>query len=291
MDRIRSAKNRSVRGGSVTDAVSPRGLAYNRRLMPWTLEGTAGPETGPVEVADPAGLARAVCGILAKQSRLFEWDGRTLSSVHFRKLRKAKVRAGVVSAVGRTRAEVEERLENAAWEQARRGVSVSELLTMTAERIGIHRSTLYRLTQGSSHRIEWTTIWRLLEYVRDEGDRKAILSYILTPEARRVRREYVAYVSRELQRLSAKRVGKHVMVVFGAEKKLWQSFDKRALQLGADERRIRLGHLRVYDALIGWRRLRRGLQLGERVQLARDAYRRELEILRLERRELRRAGG
>jgi hypothetical protein len=260
-------------------------VTYNR-LARWTLEGSAGPDSGPVEIANSAGLANAICRALARQNPLFEWDGGRLSSVHFRKPHKSKMRPTFIGVAGQTRAQIEAQREEAEWEQSRRGVSVSELLTTTARQIGISYATLYRLTHRSSATVDWTTIWNLLRYLRDEGDRKAILSCLLTPGARRVRQGYVAFVVRELRRLSRKRLGKHDVLMFDAERTLWVGFQLDARRLGADARRIELSQLRVYDALIGWSRLRAGLEPAERARLAKSAYRRELEILRLERREL-----
>lgn len=192
-----------------------------------------------------------------------------------------------MSTAGRSRAYVEEQLARRQEEELHRGISVSELLAATARQIGISYATLHRLTHGSSKTIEWRTIWLVQNYLSDEHERKLILTYILKPETRRARREYEAYVVRELGRLTRKRYPKHDVLPGGAGRLLWERFQRAALQLGADGRRIRLGQIRVYDALIGWRRTWNGLRPEELKRLLRNGYLRELELIGVEHRQLR----
>jgi hypothetical protein len=254
---------------------------FEHRLAAWTFEGAAGPDTGPARVAKPEQLAGAVCRVLARQNPRFRWDGKHLSSLHFHKPH-VKEKPAFASTVGRGRAVIESMNEEREWREARRGASVSELLTTTARQIGVSYATLYRVTHGTAAAVSWETIWRLQGYCRGEADRHAILAAVLTPKARRVRREYAAYVSRELQRLSRRRLGKHDVPLSASERTLLHRFHAKALRVGADARRIRLAQLRAYDGLVGWSRLREAIQPAERARLIKRAYRHELELLQLE---------
>jgi hypothetical protein len=274
------------RSGTTSQRRSLTGLPYNPRLAIWDFMATAGPDTGPARIADPKGLRRLICRGLARRNQLFEWNGEKLTTVHYMKTAKAKTQRPFVSSVGRSRAYVEEQMSRLQEEEFHRGVSVSELLVATAQQIGISYATLHRITHGTSKTLDWRTIWLIQEYLGDTRERKLVLMYALKPETRRARQEYQSYVRRELRRLRQKRYPKHNVIPVGADRLLWDRFQSDALRLGADALRIRLGQIRVYDALIGWRRAWMGLGAEERKRLLRNGYNRELELIRIEHRHI-----
>jgi hypothetical protein len=99
--------------------------------------------------------------------------------------------------------------------------------------------------------------------------------------------EYVAYLNREVDRLSVRRSGKHGFSFSPEELNAVRDLDAVAKRLGAAAPRARLAVLRAADSFVGWRPLRERLTRAERTSALRAGLRRERNILRVEMRVLR----
>ena len=224
----------------------------------------------PLPVYDPPGVARVLSNALIVREPRLVWDREAERLVTYY-WRKAPTRTGAKKSRGDPEADY--------------GVSTTELLSGLAAKLGLSPSALYRLVTKPKS-LSWLTARRLKKAL-DEDEWRELQPRLLGPRVRRVLDEYVAYLNREVDRLSARRSGKHGLHFAPEELKAVRDLETVAKRLGAAALRARLAVFRAADSFVGWRPLRESLTRPERSSMLQAGLRRERNILRVEMRVLR----
>ncbi len=176
----------------------------------------------------------------------------------------------------------------------------SEVMARLSEEIGFTRTTLLKIsgqtfTISGERTFPLTMTWAVYQLLQAwiRPDRRDALDRVaLSPDTRRRRREYLAYLKREVARLRARRAARHdfafdIDPAVRDEVELFRQFVQRK---GLPHGRVQLGELRVFDPIIGWRRLRHTLTSDDSrealVRLVKQGYLRERELVKAEVREV-----
>ncbi len=176
----------------------------------------------------------------------------------------------------------------------------SEVMARLSEEIGFTRTTLLKISGQTftrdGERIFFLTmtwaVYRLLQAWIRPDRRDALDRVALSPDTRRRRREYLAYLEREVGRLRARRTAKHDLAydIDPAVQDEVEAFRQFVQRKGLPHGRVQLGQLRVFDPIIGWRRLRNALTADDSrdalVRLVKQGYLRERELVKAEVREV-----
>lgn len=236
----------------------------------------------PVPVYNGEGFRLLMSKRLGGGQFYLEWDGTMLAPTFWRKRTAGRVKDG----------------------EREFGKSFAEALSEAATHFGVSYSTLHRIVRPPSPAagaqslggVNAATFYRIRKASHppdSEAFRRDLDSVVLGPKVGRLIREYLAYVERELDRLTAHRSVKHELLppvhkqskgkeVFRKDWLARQKFFGRAKELGAPATRARLGDLRVWDPIVGWKQMREGLSTREFSRILRAGYRREERLLRNE---------
>ena len=158
----------------------------------------------------------------------------------------------------------------------------TEILEHVARQIGISRSQLHRLVNGKLDGTSWRTVGKLERWVGEASIVTRLRRCVLGKDTARRRREYVAYLDREIERLRNHRAAKHDFPFIGELRAELEKFSSYAQDRGCPAPRLQLAMLRVVDPVIGWRRLWRSLQPDELLAIVRDGFRRERRLVKRE---------
>jgi hypothetical protein len=147
---------------------------------------------------------------------------------------------------------------------------------------GLSRTEMYRLTHEVRLQLSWRTAERLL--TRLPPDDAARLRDVMVPASVwRLRREYHKIVAGELDRLTRGKAWIPPAAWAGPKgEQVGAVYEGKAAALGATYARARLMHIRVWDGITAFSRLRRSLK-GRRFELLlHSRYRAELDTIRQE---------
>lgn len=285
--RKEKAKRDSVRG--LLPSTEERPSSQRSIPNPTTREGLTWLKT-PFRVHDPLGVQRVLASALEKRY-LIEWvprakRGKRLKAIWWRKRTPAAVaEAKILVRAG----------EYSSFSEAIGlicGTSLSQELERAARDLGLSVTTLRRLVRGEATSLSWIFAERLRKKLRP-AEWSQLEKVLLSPVARKVRDEYVAYIDREIDRLQAGRSEAHDVYITNEERRHRTSFERAAKSLGAPATRAPLAVLRVYDGFVGWSGLQEWLATysrgATRKQLVSAAFRRERLLLRTEMRLFRQA--
>ena len=162
----------------------------------------------------------------------------------------------------------------------------TELLQDVAGRTGVSRPTLHRLMHGVQKATSWRTLSRIEKWLRSEEEWRKILRCVLEPAEYRKRREYLAYVDRELERVQVMRHEKHTFFLSGPLQEAAADFRDFVRNRGLPATRAELGIYRAVDPLVGWGKFRRALSQERKHALLKEALRRERGLVKEEARIL-----
>ena len=156
-------------------------------------------------------------------------------------------------------------------------------LTDAGKEIGISRSTLSRLVNGSVKLMSWQTANRLKKWLTPPQWRK-VQPCLYDERTREDRREYVQFLQRELARFRWRKGEEHDFIFTNKQiREAVESFDNHARDLGFPAWRTELAKLRVFHPIIAWPTLRHKLSDEEILRLVNSGYRREKLLLSVER--------
>jgi hypothetical protein len=159
------------------------------------------------------------------------------------------------------------------------GRGKSTVIDEAAEEIGVSYSSLWRLIHAESRVLRWDVVTRLHRWLTSE-EWKTAERHLFSSQVRRKRREYLAYLDREIVRYRSRRNHKHNITFSSAIQTVVDQFAKTAKPFPYT--RVELAKLRVFDPVIGWRGLQQTLNENDLLGLVKQGFKREATLLRKE---------